>query len=57
MMYYYIVYSVSVLFLLFVWCTCMAINNVSVSYNGGLLPDIILLISTTTTIFNCLILN
>ena len=35
-------YIVSVLFLLFfVWCPCMAIN-VSVHYNGGLLPDIIL---------------
>ena len=40
MMYYS--YVVSVLFLLFVWCPCMAIN-VSVHYNGGLLPDIILL--------------
>ena len=31
-----------------VWCTCMPINNnVSVSHDGGLLPDIILLISTT----------
>ena len=29
-------------FLLFVWCLCMAIN-VSVQYNSGLLPDIILL--------------
>ena len=29
-------------FLLFFWCPCMAIN-VSVQYNGGLLPDIILL--------------
>ena len=27
---------------LFLWCPCMAIN-VSVQYNGGLLPDIILL--------------
>ena len=35
-------YIVSVLFLLLVWCPCMAIN-VSVQYNGGLLPDIILL--------------
>ena len=26
----------------FVWCLCMAIN-VSVQYNGGLLPDMILL--------------
>ena len=34
---------VSVLFSLFVWCPCMAINVVSVQYNGGLLPDIILL--------------
>ena len=36
-MVYYIV-----LFLLFFWCPCMAIN-VSVQYDGGLLPDIILL--------------
>ena len=35
-------YIVSVLFLLFFWRPCMAIN-VSVQYNGGLLPDIILL--------------
>ena len=35
-------YIVSVLFLLFFWCLCMAIN-VSVQYNDGLLPDIILL--------------
>ena len=35
-------YIVSVLFLLFFWCPCMAIN-VSVQYNGGLLPDIILI--------------
>ena len=35
-------YIVSVLFLLFFWCPCMAIN-VSVQYNGGLLPNIILL--------------
>ena len=35
-------YIVSVLFLLFFWCPCMAIN-VSVQYNGGLLPDIVLL--------------
>ena len=27
---------------LFFWCPCMAIN-VSVQYNGGLLPDIMLL--------------
>ena len=37
-------YIVSVLFLLFFWCPCVAINNVgSVQYNGGLLPDILLL--------------
>ena len=30
-------YIVSVLFLLFVWCPCMAIN-VSVHYNGGFSP-------------------
>ena len=35
-------FDVSVLVLLFVWCPCMAVN-VSVQYNGGLLPDIILL--------------
>ena len=35
-------YIVSVLFLLFFWSPCVAIN-VSVQYNGGLLPDIILL--------------
>ena len=36
-------YFVSVLFLLFFWCPCMAINVVSVQYNGGFLSDIILL--------------
>ena len=35
-------YIVSVLFLLFVWCPCMAIN-ISVQYNGGLLTDVIML--------------
>ena len=35
-------YIVSGLFLMFFWCRCMAIN-VSVQYNGGLPPDIILL--------------
>ena len=35
-------YIVSVLFLLFFWCPCMAIN-VSIQHNGGLLPDIIML--------------
>ena len=38
-MVYYIV--VSVLFLLFFWRPCMAIN-VGVQYNDGLLPDITL---------------
>ena len=32
-------YIASVLFLLILWCPCMA-TNVSVQYNGGLLPDI-----------------
>ena len=37
-------YIFSVLFQLFVWCHCMAFNNnVSVQYNGELLPGIILL--------------
>ena len=27
----------------FCWCPCMAINVVSVQYDGGFLPDIILL--------------
>ena len=36
MMYYFVFAG------LFFWCPCMAIN-VSVQYNGGLLPDIILL--------------
>ena len=35
-------YVFSVLFLLFLWCSCMTING-SVQYNGGLLPNIILL--------------
>ena len=35
-------YTVSGLFSMFFWCPCMVIN-VSVKYNGGLLPDIILL--------------
>ena len=35
-------YIVSGVLLMFFWCPCMAIN-VSVQYNGGLLPDIILL--------------
>ena len=36
-------YIVSVLFLLFFWCPSMTIDIISVQYNGGLLPDIILL--------------
>ena len=45
--YYYhvcvmVYYIVSGVLLMFFWCPCMAIN-VSVQYNGGLLPDIILL--------------
>ena len=35
------------LFLFFVWYPCMAIN-VSVQYNGGLFPDIILLNDSTS---------
>ena len=35
-------YTVFGLFLMFLWCPCMAIN-VNVQNNGGLLPDIILL--------------
>ena len=35
-------YVVSGLCLMFFWCPCMAIN-VNVQYNGGLLPDMILL--------------
>ena len=35
--------SVPVLLLLAFWCPCMTIDNVSIQYNGGLLPDIILL--------------
>ena len=40
MSYVMVYYIVSVSFLPFFWCPCMAIN-VSVQYNGGLLPDII----------------
>ena len=37
-------YVVSVLFLLFVCCPCMAITvTVSFQYNGGLVSDVILL--------------
>ena len=38
----YLVLKRVVYWVFFVWCPCMAIN-VSVQYNGGLLPDIILL--------------
>ena len=38
----YILYCVVSNNIMFFWCPCMAIN-VSVQYNGGLLPDIILL--------------
>ena len=31
-------------------CPCMAINVVSVQYNGGLLPDIIILLTQCYTI-------
>ena len=41
---YMLYYIVSVLFLLYVWCPCMAIN-VSVQYNAGLLPDIKILLT------------
>ena len=38
------VYNIfSGLFLMFSWCPCMAINVNVQQYNGGLLPDIILL--------------
>ena len=39
----------SVLFLFLVWCPCMVINE-SVQYNGGPLPDIMLLTLNGTTI-------
>ena len=44
-MMYYIVFKeksveLRILFLLFFWCLCIAINVSSVQYNGGLLPDI-----------------
>ena len=38
-------YIVSGLFLMFFWCPCMAIN-VNVQYNGGLLPDIDIILLT-----------
>ena len=43
-------YIVSVLFSMSVWCPFMGINVISVQYNGGLLPDIILLTQYVTTI-------
>ena len=36
-------YIVSGVLLMFFWCPCMAINVSVVQYNGGLLPDIIML--------------
>ena len=48
-------YIVSGLFLMFFWCPCMAIN-VNVEYDGGLLPDIILLtpmLSASGNLFKC----
>ena len=36
-----VILIVPVLFLLAFWCPCMAIN-VSIQYNGGLLPDTLL---------------
>ena len=45
-------YVASVLFLLFFWCPCMAIN-VSVQYNGGLLPGIKLLLLPSGNPFKC----
>ena len=36
----------------FCWCPCMAIN-VSVQYDGGFLPDIILLILPSGNLFKC----
>ena len=49
-------YVVSGLFLMFFWCPCMAIN-VNVQYNGGLLPDIMLLVdpmlSAWGNLFKC----
>ena len=49
-------YFVSGLFLMFFWCPCKAIN-VNVQYNGGLLPDIILLtqsmLSASGNLFKC----
>ena len=50
-------YIVSGLFLMFFWCPFMAINNVNVQCNGGLLPDIILLtqcyLHRGTNLFKC----
>ena len=49
-------YIVSVLFSLYFWCPCMAIN-VSVQYNGGLLPDIILVQLTSSRVINEMVLD
>ena len=40
---YYIIFVLVLLSLLSFWCPCMAINVSIQYYNGGLLPDIILL--------------
>ena len=45
-----VLHCVSVLFLLSFWCPCMVIN-VSIQYNGGLLPDIILLTQPPTFVW------
>ena len=53
-MVYYIVSGL--LFLMFFWCPCMAIN-VNVQFNGGFLPDIILtvdsMLSASGNLFKC----
>ena len=41
-MVYHIIFVSVLFFLLFFWCPCMTIN-VSVQFDGGLLPDILLL--------------
>ena len=38
----------------FVWCPCMAIN-ISVQYNGGLVPDIILLTQCYYHVYVCMV--
>ena len=47
-------YIVSGLFSMFFWCPCMAINNLNVQYNGGLLPDYIdSMLSASGNLFKC----